>query len=282
MDYFHHIVEYRNNIEELYRYLKENKITVITTTGLGGIKENALMSFDIYESHELWPQIKKYIDYYRSKNIYPIDFVNTTFSIKELRDAKWSWIGYVDEKGYPLPSHDFKYENYKVECEKCMIGNQIKPIQISKEPIWGGKHFRRLYGLSELFTKPEVLYILKQKGFTGFQDWDVLNFKTKSALELIKQLFVVETCPYQIQNTKDLVEIICTDCGHTQYEPYLKGTYQYKLAEMDSIEIDFLLMQEWTSNYRVSWREILVSNRVVQFILDQKWQGITFKAIDLV
>jgi hypothetical protein len=47
-------------------------------------------------------------------------------------------------------------------------------------------------------------------------------------------------------------------------------------------DTEFMLTHEWFGHGLLSWREILVSNRVASRILDKGWQGVRFKVIELV
>lgn len=282
MDYSHYIVERRSEIEALYEFLTKNKYPVKLTLGIDGIETNGLVSFEIYESHPLWPRVSEYITYYEKQNIHMTNFINICYTEAEIRIAKWSWIGYVHEQGYALPKYTFGKGSYKIECEKCNIHEQTQPFQIADEVKWGRKKFRRLISMAEIFSSPEVIRTFRDQGFSGFEDWDVLKYKTKQPLESIKQLYFTQTCPFPVENINDLKALVCPVCGRIRYAPYLRGTFKYKSSDMDMVNTDFMLMQEWTGNGGGSWHEVLVSNRVVQYILDQKWQGITFKAIELV
>lgn len=282
MDYSHYVVARRSEIEALYKYLEKHKYPVKITLGLDRLEKNALLSFEIYESHPLWKGVSDQITYYEQQDKHITNFVNVFYTEAEIRQARWSWIGYVHEQGYALPKYSFGNYSYKIECEECNIHEQTNPFQIADDVKWGKTHFRRLISMAEIFTCPEVIEAFQEQGFTGYEVWDVLKYKTKQPLESIKQLHFTKTCPFPVENLNNLKELVCPVCGRVRYAPYLRGTFQYKATDMELVQTDFMYMQEWIGNGGLAWREVLVSNRVVQFILDQKWQGITFKAIDLV
>jgi hypothetical protein len=49
-------------------------------------------------------------------------------------------------------------------------------------------------------------------------------------------------------------------------------------APADS-SVDIVLSQEWFGARRVAYREILVSRRLTQLVIDKKWSGVVFKPI---
>lgn len=282
MDYYHHIGGGSDLNKDLYLFLLKQNYPIKVTVGIDGKVESGIFTFGIYESHSLWPKVNEFIEDSKKKNLHLVNMVNTFFTETELRQARWSWVGYVHEQGYALPKYTFGKDSYKIECEKCNIHEQTQPFQITDEVKWGRKKFRSLISMAEIFSSPEVITTFRDQGFSGFEDWDVLKYKTKQPLKSIKQLYFTQTCPFPVENINDLKALVCPVCGRIRYAPYLRGTFKYKSSDMDMVNTDFMLMQEWTGNGGVSWHEVLVSNRVVQFILDQKWQGITFKAIELV
>lgn len=282
MEYFHHIGASRSGDSKLYDLLVENSYPIkIVPSWDGNDFLYSVFAFQMSESNPLWPQVQQTITAY-SLNV--VDRVNTVFSEEELRKAKWAWIGGTIEQLDAMPKYTWRWEGNTFEalCEKCWIYKQINPFRIRKEPRWGKNKILRLIALGEIFTQPEVVSDFKQQGFTGFEDGDVLIHKTGLPAETIRQLHFKEFCPVPVYNKADLVEVICPVCGRVRYRPHMRGTFQYRASDLEPVKSDFLQMQEWIGNGRISWHETLVSNRVVQYILDQKWPGIQLKAIDLV
>lgn len=281
MDYFHHIGGSPYQNEDLYSFLLQQNYPIKVALGIDRKVESGIFTFGIYESHSLWPKVNEFIEVSKKNNLHLVNMVNTHFTETEIRQARWSWVGYVHEQGYALPKYSFGNYSYNIECEECNIHEQTNPFQIADDVKWGKKQFRTLISMAEIFTCPVVIKAFQEQGFTGYEVWDVLKYKTKQPLESIKQLYFTQICPFPVENVNELKEMVCPLCGRVRYAPHLRGTFQYRATDMESVQTDFMYMQEWIGNGGLSWREVLVSNRAVQFILDQKWQGITFKAIDL-
>jgi len=284
MDYFHHIGGNSSIDPKLYDFMVQKKYPMKTLKAPNGDESYVIFVFDIYESDPLWPQIKEIISEYDPKYDSVVNIIDTHFTEAELRNARWSWIGATFEQGDPMPRFKWIREGltFQLECQECWIYRQITPFRISKEPRWGKNMFLRLVSVMEILTRPEVIDVFHQQGFTGFEDWEVLIHKSGLPAQTVRQLIFKEVCPVEVENKAQLIEMKCPACGRVRYKPHMRGTFQYKAADLEPIETDFMLMQERIGNGGVNWHEILVSNRVVQFILDQKWQGIRFKAIKLV
>jgi hypothetical protein len=236
--------------------------------------------FDIFESDYHWPRIKKYM--LEHENYLGIE--ETLFSEDELRNARWSLISHVPEKGYPMPDDHWPaiQSTLSLDCPICYTYRQDRPYRIRRESAWGKNCFLRLIWIQALFTKPEMIKNFKKQEFVGFEDWPVLIHKTSQVAETMRQIYVTATNPYEIVNKADLTPQICPECGRIRFAPQKHGTFQYKASEMASLTTDFLLTKEWVGNGLLSWQEILVSNRVVQYILDKKCENIRFKATELV
>ena len=282
MEYFHHIAANKTDDSKLYDLLAGHNYPLkkLPYPGISELKD-FMFVFQISESNPLWPQVQQTITTY---NLNVVNRVYTVFSEEELRKAKWAWIGGTSEQLDAMPKYTWRWDGntYKALCEKCWIYEQINPFRISKEPRWGKLMFLRLIALGEIFTRPEVVSDFHKQGYTGFEDGDVLIHKTGLPAGTIRQLYFKEICPVPVYNKADMVEMICPVCGRVRYQPHMRGTFQYRASDLEPVKSDFLQMQEWTGNGRINWHETLVSNRVVQYILDQKWQGIQLKTIDLV
>lgn len=280
MEYSHYIGANSLTKPELYRFLKIKKYPLKIVYAPNNNEEDFHFFFSIYESDPLWSQINEINSSYDPS----VDIIDTHFSEEELRKVKWAWIGGTFEQLDAMPKYTWRWDGntFKALCEKCWIYEQLNPFRISKEPRWGKYMFLRLIALGEIFTRPEVVSGFHKQGFTGFEDGDVLIHKTGLPAETIRQLHFKEFCPVPVYNKAALVEMICPVCGRVRYQPHMRGTFQYRASDLEPVKSDFLQMQEWIGNGRISWHETLVSNRVVQYILDQKWQGIQLKAIDLV
>lgn len=284
MEYFHHIGGNRAIDSRLFDFLEKHEYPMKIVNPPNGNELSAIFAFQMYESDPLWLQVNDIISDYDEKNGPVVNRMDTHFSEEELREARWAWIGATYEQLDAMPKYNWRWkgDTCTAQCQKCWICEQVNPFRIKKEPRWGKNMFLRLIALGEIFTKPEVVSDFRQQGFIGFEDGVVLIHKTGLPAETIRQMHFKEIIPIPVYNKADLVEMVCPVCGRARYQPHMRGTFQYKESDLEPINTDFLQMQEWIGNGGINWHETLVSNRVVQHILDQKWQGIQLKAIELV
>lgn len=284
MEFFHYISGNRAIDSRLFDFLEKQNYPMKIVNPSNGNELSAIFAFQMYESDPLWPQVDDIISDYDEKNGPVVNRMDTHFSEEELREARWAWIGATFEQLDPMPMFRWIRDGltFRLECQECWIYEQIAPFRIKKEPLWKKNMFLRLISVGEIFAKPEVVSEFTQQGFIGFKDGDVLIHKTGFPAETIRQMYFNVSCPVPVYNKADLVEMVCPVCGRIRYLPHMRGTFQYKESDLEPINTDFLQMQEWIGNGGINWHETLVSNRVVQHILDQKWQGIQLKAIELV
>jgi hypothetical protein len=124
-----------------------------------------------------------------------------------------------------------------------------------------------------------------RNGFSGFETWPLLLGKSCQPIESLKQIMVTEVAEQAI--AEELVEherygqTDCPMCGQTWHAHYTRGMLPLRRAALRT-NTDFQLTNEWFGNGRTARREILVSQRVVPLILENKWQGAELTPIQTV
>jgi len=97
----------------------------------------------------------------------------------------------------------------------------------------------------------------------------------------VRQLYVPTIANPSVVVEDDLERTICPNCGMTKYHPHMKGMMKIK-REALLPDVDFQLTHEWFGHGLLAWRELLVSNRIANLILDKKWEGVRFKVVELI
>ena len=134
---------------------------------------------------------------------------------------------------------------------------------------------------SEIFCKPEVIQELREVNVKGYEDWEAVIHKTGNPSEKVRQLYIPGVSSPGLVIDDDLTRKICPVCGTIKYYPHTKGIMYLKRDALLQ-DIDFILTHEWFGHGLLAWREILVSNRVANLILDKGWQGLRFKVVEVV
>ncbi len=242
----------------------------------GGKSE--LITFTISESDAHWAVLSDLI-----KKCEPVNIVETVFSNGEIRDAEWLRLKSTFEQGYPQPKGTWplKQSSYKIICPKCAIYNQTSPMRLAKEPHPGKKTFMSLIWATEIFCRPEVIQELKEINAEGFEDWDAIIHKTNKPSETVRQLYIPGVASPGVVIDDGLQRIVCPNCGTIKYYPHTRGIMYLKKEALPQ-KTDFILTHEWFGHGLLAWREILVSSRVANLILDKGWQGVRFKVVELV
>jgi hypothetical protein len=227
--------------------------------------------FEIPEDHLAWPELER-----RLTKTYT--YTETLFTDKERLTAEWCIIrGKHSIEALRAEGRGWIGEYYADQCSNCGAGwRQIKPFRLKKEPNLGKNQFSGFGRGFELFFKPLVLDEFAASGINGFLTWPLLLAKTDREVETLKQLIVTATAEPAI--AEEFVEheryrqTDCPVCGRTWHTHYVRGILPLRKAALKP-NVDFQMTNEWFGSGRNARREILVSQRVVRFILQNKWKG---------
>jgi hypothetical protein len=281
MKIIHH-VNVHSSSAEFYSYIIRSGIQYTISDYPGN--DNKLLSFDISETDPLWETVfallKKYqgFDIYRGGDIY-----DTFFSDDEIRQADWLRIVSTFEQGYPQPAGNWplKQSSFSIICPSCVIYEQINPMRISKEPNIRKNSFMSLIGAGELFAVPEVFSEINSIGATGYETREVLIHKTNQPSEKVQQLYIPAIAKPGLLGTEEMRQVHCQKCGTVKYYPHKRGIMRLQKNALE-LDTDFVKTYEWFGLGLISYKEIIVSNRVASFILEKGWKGIRFKVVELV
>jgi rubredoxin len=239
-----------------------------------------LIHLDINESHPAWPQIEALI-----KEKHALDMYDTAFSEAELRAAEWVRFVPGFEQGYPQPKTDMRWEKltYEYHCPQCGIDyNQKVPFRIAAEPRMGKYDFVSLYWTETAFCTQRVLESLKVNGIKGYEVWPAIIHRTNEPSKVISQLVFPHVAQPGLPDEDKLNPKPCPQCGVTKYGYHKRG-YMHIKREALRTDIDCQLINEWFgSGGFAGWREMLISNRFINLILDEGWKGLRLKPIKLV
>ncbi len=276
MELYHRVGINSKKDKEFLSIIEERGIPFKSIELPGGISN--LIVFEIYESDPNWEIISRFI---QSTNA--SDMHETIFSKEEIRNAEWLRLIPTFEQGYPQPKLHWpiKQLSYEITCPKCAIYKQINPMRLAKEPSLGRKSFMALIWTREIFCTPEVFTELDKVQAKGYEAWDAIIHKTNKPSERVKQLYVPGIASPGVIIDNDLERKNCPVCRTTKYYPHVKGIMYIK-REALLPETDFMLTNEWFGHGLLAWREILISNRIANFILDKGWKGVRFKVVEVV
>lgn len=229
--------------------------------------------FETTEDNPAWPKIKTFL---KGDHTY----IRTRYTDDEKLNAEWCKI-WEDHSivSYRIPQGNAWSEEYFTKsCEKCGVGwKQIAPFRLKQEPKLGKSQFCGFGGGFELFCTPLVLEEFARHGINGFETWPVLlQKKGDEQSASLKEIIVTETAEPAI--AEDLVERerynrnVCPVCDQTWHSHYVRGMLPLRRSALKP-NVDFQLTNEWFGNSSSARHEILVSQRVVRLILENKWKG---------
>lgn len=227
---------------------------------------------DVSESSDIWPDVKAYMGD-------EPHFVNTFFSDGERLAADWCILrGMGPIRPTEPVGGNWSPEYYKGKCSVCGSGwTQIAPFHLKSEPKLGQNAFGSFASAAyELFAIDEVFRTFESEGIRGVDSWPVLVGKDRHIAAGLKQLLVKNVVGPAL--AEELVEherfrsSACSACGPTSYLFYSRGMLPLRRSSLRS-DVDFQMTYEWFGSGRAARREILVSRRVVEVILANKWRG---------
>jgi hypothetical protein len=210
------------------------------------------------------------------------DMFETYFSEVEIRAAEWLRLVPSFEQGYPQPRAHWpiKQLSFELLCINCAIYNQTESMRLVKEPHLGKKTFMSFITTAEIFARPAFFQALEDIQAMGYEAKKVLIHKTGTPSEVVSQLYVNNVAEPGLLDQNKLDNVICPVCGTIKYFAHMNGVMKYKKESLRA-DVDFIRTHEWFGSGYIAWREILVSNRIARLILDNKWEGVRLKVIEL-
>ena len=226
---------------------------------------------EITESDPRWQELKPYVEG-------RLNFVNTFFTDEERLSSEWCILGGAGVLKPAEPEGGYWSSNYyEGRCSACGSGwTQIAPFHLAKEPQVGRSAFASFGSAYELFAMYEVFRIFESEGIRGVDSLPVLVGKDRHTTAGFKQLLVKNVAGPAL--AEELVEheqfrsSDCSACGRTWHIFYSRGMLPLRRSALRS-DVDFQMTHEWLGSGRAARREILVSRRVVEVILANKWRG---------
>lgn len=276
MDILHRVMFNTTSKNEFFRTVED--LGIITKTSQLPMGGGLLVVIEIYESAPHWSTVAGLISKYGAS-----DRFETIFTEEEVRSAEWLRLTSTFEQGYPYPRGPwpFKQIGRTVMCERCAVYTQAAPIEIEKEPYFGRKSFVSLIWTNDVFCTQEVVQGLEGIKATGYEAWEVRVHKTRQASAVARQLFIQNIAAPGLLVEEEHRGSICPVCGVTKRQPHMRGVMHVRKEGLVA-NSDFMMTHEWFGNGYLAWREILVSNRVAQLVLDKGWQGVRFKVVELI
>lgn len=255
---------------------------VLDTLGIrykktSGFADYYLLTFEIEESDPRWPDIETLIHQKGHRSL-----VNTTFTDDEILRGEWARMVPTFEQGYPQPESTWVKNpiNYSDYCHQCGTFRQISGFRLKKEPIMGRNSFMTLHWGYANFCIPSVLQVLKECEIHGFEVWDAIINNTNKPSRIMSQIFTLHTAKPGLINRENLDYTVCPLCGITKYVPHLRGNMNFKREAFDN-QLDIFQTHEWFGSGHHAHREVLVSNRLASLIIENAWQGIQLKVVEV-
>jgi hypothetical protein len=213
--------------------------------------------------------------------------VYTEFTLEEILLAEWLIARPTHSIGYSLPSGtSWSKEYYERGCKGCWANwKQIAPFRVSPKTKMGKYAFASFWGGFELFCSTDVLAMFEEEKIRGYDTWPLLLTKAQEPLAGIKQLrFDVVATPAvvdEIVDAKYFRKHQCPTENHIWYDYHRRGMLSLRREALHT-DVDFQLTHEWFGNGRTVRREILVSKRVAELVIKQKWKGLNLSPVQLV
>lgn len=238
--------------------------------------EGFLIHIDIEESHPSWKAIRELVEMKSA-----LDICDTIFSEQEIRQAEWCRLRPLFRKYYPQPESSWSVNriNYEGTCPACGAGfKQVLPFEIAKVPKLSKYDFFSLHWTAAVFCAERVWDSLSKYDIKGYRLLDVLLYRTKQPCGTVKQVLPTNLTQSGLIFSSDMSCRRCEVCGVTKFRPHTRGYMHYKRTSLPK-EVDFVETFEWFGDGHFAFREIFISKRLTNLMLDSKWRGVDLKPI---
>lgn len=208
------------------------------------------------------------------------------YSEEEFEDAEWFAIRSKHHWSYPHPENKYRQETYNAEnyCEKCGQGLiQKTAFRMKKEPQWGRNNFMHLHWVyDELFMNSKILDGFIAQGFTGFTLEDVKLKSSSEILKTVKQIKIENELGLGMLFGASSQILKCEKCGKTKTLLGWEGVYQFKEETFSSASHDIYKGSEAFGDGLIAAHKIIVSKRMIRYIIDQGFKEISYRPIQLI
>lgn len=238
-----------------------------------------IVYFDMMESDSRWQSVVELIRLWKASDVY-----DTAFEEQEIRNAEWVRLVPSFEQGYPQPEKKWMcdHPNYALRCEQCGAGyEQTGSFRLKKEPRMGKHQFLTLRWTYAFLCTRRVFEVLALEGIKGYRCLDVVIHQTGRPSQVVSQLLAEQVAEPSLLQYEQLNPRVCPECGVVKYEPHRRG-YMYLKRDALPKGVDLFESYEWFGSGRFAFRELLISSRLAELILDRKWKGVDLKPVKAV
>lgn len=240
--------------------------------------QDHLSHISITEDDPNWPLVRALIEERSGVNIY-----DTFFPPEDVLAAEWSRLIVYYERHYPQPESTWKKRTYRSVCPGCGVtGEQVQPLRVKKEPRMKNNDFLILLGTHKALARLEVFETLIDMSLSGVDSLPVMLYREDRPSEMVRQFRFPYVAAPGLTGEDRIEPEACPTCGVTKYAYHQRG-YMHLAQTALRDDVDAQLTSEWFGSGQAgAWREILVSRRLARIILEQGWQGVRFKPIQIV
>jgi hypothetical protein len=231
-----------------------------------------LISFDLDEANESWPQAQRWIAARRA-----VDIVRTEFSQQEIADARWLELVPDWHRGYPQPKPDvFGYREITYDtseyCAQCGTGlRQEASFQMKGEPKWGRNGILQLnWVFDEYFVSPAVWTNVFEPlgvGYRHVQSTRGTELKTVIQLVVDQEIDVV---------TEGLPMERCMKCGRAKYTPVTRGLSPAVASKPAG---DMVKTRQYFGSGASAFKRIIVSQMLARSLAARNIRGASVRPV---
>lgn len=242
--------------------------------GKGDSVVSRLVTFELDESHEAWPNVRDWIVRRRA-----LDIISTKFSTAEIAEAKWLNLEANWHHGYPQPNEgEFGYREATYDlthyCEKCGIGMKQKaPFQMKGEPRWGKRSILQLnWVFDEYFVAPDIwVSVFKPHGIECRPVTDTKDTELKTVVQLVAHEEVGIATDGLLTD-----EAACSVCGRRKYLPVTRGPFPALMSEPSAAMVK---TKEYFGSGASAHRGVLISQTIARALIAEGVRGASFRPV---
>lgn len=238
------------------------------------VGDSGLVTFEVHESDKAWPELEGWIAKRKA-----VDVVTTTFSKKELAEARWLELTPDWHCGYPQPDElNFGYREATYDltdyCQRCGIGMKQKaPFQMKNEPKWGRRSILQLnWVFDEYFVTGEVwARVFKPHGIDCRPVLNTKGAELKTVVQLVSYQEVgIATAGLSSE------EGPCSECGRMKYLPLTRGAFAALTSEPSAMMVK---TEEYFGSGSSAHKKVLISQAIARTLMADKIRGVSLRPV---
>jgi hypothetical protein len=210
---------------------------------------------------------RRLIDWLNSEGVDYHESTTARFSKSEILAAKFCHFAGGDYSGYPRPENGYREKCFDIRSACVLCGNgarQIAPLSVKSELLPKKRNWFVLNWEFVHFFRAGLLDEMRAFGMDGFEVWTVRDWRRGDEVSGWRQMAITNGLPPVAPSCvfpRGSSDCVCGRLGRNVPEQFVFLEHQLAKAKA------FNLTAEWLGGGATTYRQVIVSNPAVRFLL---------------